>query len=227
MLRPMHFAAFTFVVAVSLLAMPAPGSAQAPPSAAEIIQRLKAGEPAAALPARRTRGLSMHGNQPDPNAGQVGAPIGPPIEPSQDQQAVDALFSRPPAQLSTDERAKVASIASARPAIDLTIYFDYNSANISPKALPALLELGKALSSDALGGRRFLVAGHTDASGSHAYNQKLSERRAAAIKTFLATQFQVDDKRLLAIGFGEEQLKNSVDPNSADNRRVQVVNLGN
>lgn len=120
----------------------------------------------------------------------------------------------------------MSEIAKAKPAIDLEIYFDYNSAEIGPKAVPVLLELGRALTSPALAGTRFMVGGHTDARGTAGYNQTLSERRAVAIKQFLVQQLKVDQDRLLAIGFGKEQLKNKVNPEADENRRVQVVNLG-
>jgi outer membrane protein OmpA-like peptidoglycan-associated protein len=132
----------------------------------------------------------------------------------------------PPGNLSQGQRNEVAAIAQARPTIDLTIYFDFDSAEINPKAVPTLVELGKALTSDALKGTRFLLAGHTDAKGSNAYNLKLSQRRADAIRRFLSTQFRVDEQRLLAIGYGEEQLKNRINPEADENRRVQVVNFG-
>jgi outer membrane protein OmpA-like peptidoglycan-associated protein len=139
---------------------------------------------------------------------------------------VQRYLVEPRRGLSVGERQEVAAIAQARPAIDLTIYFDYNSAEVGPKAVPALVELGRALSSDALKGTRFLLAGHTDAKGSDTYNLKLSQRRADAIKQFLMTQFRVDEQRLLAIGYGKEQPKNTADPLADENRRVQVVNFG-
>lgn len=54
--------------------------------------------------------------------------------------------------------------------IDLEITFDYNSANISAKAQPAVEALGKALSNADLKGAIFIVAGHTDAAGGVSYN---------------------------------------------------------
>ena len=71
----------------------------------------------------------------------------------------------------------------------------------------------------------FLVAGHTDAKGSDVYNLDLSDRRAKSVQNFLIEQFDIDPKQLVAIGFGEEQLKNKEDPRAAENRRVQVVNM--
>ena len=76
-----------------------------------------------------------------------------------------------------------------------------------------------------LAGSTFLVAGHTDAKGSSEYNLSLSERRAQAIRQFLATGFEVSSSKLIAIGYGMEELKNRRDPYAGENRRVQIVNL--
>lgn len=202
-------------------------SAQAPPSADQIIERLKSGQPSTAR--GRTRGLSApggySGSPPSTvspaSTGDGTQPVGEPIEPK-----VDQFFVAPGNNLSETQRQEVAAIAQARPTIDLTIYFDFDSAEISPKAVPTLVELGKALTSEALKDTRFLLAGHTDAKGSNAYNLRLSQRRADAIRAYLATQFRVEDRRLLAVGYGEEQLKNTANPLADENRRVQVVNFG-
>ena len=44
------------------------------------------------------------------------------------------------------EREEIATIAQDKPKIDLEINFDYNSADVSPKSLPSVQALGKALS---------------------------------------------------------------------------------
>jgi OOP family OmpA-OmpF porin len=49
-----------------------------------------------------------------------------------------------------------------------------------------------------------LVTGHTDKIGSDQYNQKLSERRANAVKAYLVTK-GVEDGRLKAVGKGESE----------------------
>lgn len=111
------------------------------------------------------------------------------------------------------------------PTIDMTIYFDYNSAKITPKSYPTLVKLGKALLHKDLKGGTFLIGGHTDARGSDHYNLQLSRDRAAAVKDFLMEAFHIEHKSLLAIGFGEEELKDAAYPESGENRRVQITNL--
>jgi outer membrane protein OmpA-like peptidoglycan-associated protein len=127
--------------------------------------------------------------------------------------------------LSLDESDHVADIGKDRPKTDVEIYFDYNSAAITPKAEPQLNELGKALLSQQLAGSVFTVGGHTDAKGSDEYNQRLSERRALAVKKYLIAKFNVPAENLIAAGYGKRRLKNPADPFGAENRRVEVVNL--
>ena len=111
------------------------------------------------------------------------------------------------------------------PTIDLTIYFDYNSAKITSDSIPTLVKLGQAMLHKDLKGGKFLVGGHTDARGSDEYNLTLSQQRAMSVKHFLMESFNISHEQLVAIGFGEEELKNQYDPESGDNRRVQVTNL--
>ena len=87
------------------------------------------------------------------------------------------------------------------------------------------MTLGRALTNPEVRGNVFLVGGHTDAKGDNDYNQKLSERRAASVKRFLKQKFDISDDTLVAVGYGEEQLKNTSDPEASENRRVQIVNL--
>lgn len=67
------------------------------------------------------------------------------------------------------------------------------------------------------------IVGHTDSSGTDAYNQNLSERRAAAVKDYLATQ-GVDAGVMSTSGMGESQpvADNSTKEGRAQNRRVEI-----
>jgi outer membrane protein OmpA-like peptidoglycan-associated protein len=127
--------------------------------------------------------------------------------------------------LTGDERNELAAVAKERPSIDLEINFDYNSAEITSRAVADLVNLGRALTNSEIQGGVFLVGGHTDAKGGEEYNQRLSERRAQAVKDFLIRRFRIADDTLVTVGYGEEQLKNTADPYSGENRRVQITNL--
>ena len=112
------------------------------------------------------------------------------------------------------------------PQIDIEILFKYNSAELSAESKSQLVKLGLALTSAGLKASRVIIAGHTDAKGSADYNQQLSERRALSVRKFLVVTFGINATRLIIVGYGKEQLKYPTDPMSAENRRVQVLNLG-
>ncbi len=101
----------------------------------------------------------------------------------------------------------------------------YNSATIGNKAAPQVTALGQALTSSDLKGSTFILAGHTDAKGGDTYNQGLSERRADAVKNYLLQKYGIDGSHLVTAGYGKSQLKNTGIPYSAENRRVQIINM--
>ena len=111
------------------------------------------------------------------------------------------------------------------PKLDFEVYFEYNSAEIKPESLVVLDKLGAALKDPALATSNYLVNGHTDAKGGDAYNQELSERRAAAVVAYLAGHHYIDSNYLKPIGYGESRLKVPAYPEDASNRRVEIVNL--
>jgi outer membrane protein OmpA-like peptidoglycan-associated protein len=159
-----------------------------------------------------------------------GLSMAPPAEPAVDAaegKFVDTLRNRSTRSLSTGEREQIANIAQTKPAIDLEITFDYNSANISKKSMSSVQALGKALSSEDLKGSTFVVAGHTDAVGGDGYNQDLSERRADSIKRYLSDKYGIVGADLVTVGYGKSKPKAGVAPTDPSNRRVQVVNMAN
>ncbi|GAB1717942.1 MAG: hypothetical protein NTAFB05_29840 [Nitrobacter sp.] len=127
--------------------------------------------------------------------------------------------------LSMGDRDHLAAIAAKRPKIDLDINFDFDSAALAPRAEPQLHSLGKALTSDELAGSVIMLGGHTDGKGSDAYNQGLSERRAAAVKRFLIETYKIPAANLISAGYGKEGYKNPAEPFAPENRRVEVVNM--
>jgi outer membrane protein OmpA-like peptidoglycan-associated protein len=68
------------------------------------------------------------------------------------------------------------------------------------------------------------VQGHTDSSGSDAYNQTLSEKRAGSVADYLKLQ-GIDPARITPVGFGETQpiASNDTSEGRAENRRVTFV----
>jgi outer membrane protein OmpA-like peptidoglycan-associated protein len=158
----------------------------------------------------------------------IGEPPQPdPVATEAEGKFFQSLRNRSTRSLSLGEREEIATIARSKPNLDLEINFDYNSAQISAKSLPALQALGRAMSSPELKGSTFIVAGHTDAAGSNAYNQDLSERRADAIKRYLIDKAGIPATDLVTVGYGKTKLKDPANPMAQANRRVQVVNAEN
>jgi outer membrane protein OmpA-like peptidoglycan-associated protein len=157
-----------------------------------------------------------------------GLSIGPQADPAvkaKEIHFVDTLRNRKTRSLSLDEREEISEIASTKPNIDLDIQFDYNSAEISTTSMPSVQALGKALLDANLRGSTFVVAGHTDAIGSEAYNQDLSERRADSIKRYLTEKYGINGTDLVTVGYGKTKPKDPNAPLDPINRRVQVVNM--
>jgi outer membrane protein OmpA-like peptidoglycan-associated protein len=70
-----------------------------------------------------------------------------------------------------------------------------------------------------------VVEGHTDAIGSDAYNQGLSERRANAVRDVLVEQHGIETSRVSAVGYGESRpvADNDTESGRAINRRVEAA----
>ncbi len=150
----------------------------------------------------------------------------PPV-PVLDAEAAEFLRGLPTRGLSIEARAKVAEISTTYelPQVDIDILFDFGKDTLNAGALRDVITLGRALSADELAGQRFVVAGHTDSVGSAAFNLDLSQRRAETVREFLVENFEIPAARLIAVGFGFEQLKLPQDPRADENRRVELINL--
>jgi outer membrane protein OmpA-like peptidoglycan-associated protein len=174
------------------------GESGSAPSAASLVEALKSKGP--------SRGLASHA----------------------DSELIKALKDKTSRgiSISSEERERVADMAKSLPTYDMEIPFDLNSATISERARPNIEALGKALQDSQLKGASFLLAGHTDATGSPDYNQILSEKRAAAVREALVKEFHLTNEQLIAVGYGPQRLKNVKQPDAPENRRVQIVNLG-
>ncbi len=146
-------------------------------------------------------------------------------EQAADEAFVNSIRDRDARSLSVGEVDHLDKIVSHSQNVDAELKFAYNSAALVGKDKEIADELGQALSNPSLKDQTFLIMGHTDAKGSNAFNQKLSDRRAVAVKDFLVKKYNVPAERLVPVGYGETHLKNGEDPNAAENRRVQVVNI--
>jgi outer membrane protein OmpA-like peptidoglycan-associated protein len=106
------------------------------------------------------------------------------------------------------------------------INFDFDSDKIRPESYPLLDEFGKAFKFGLAGGV-FMVAGHTDGTGSVVYNQGLSERRAQAVATYLTAHHGISSTQLMMKGYGEAKpiASNESESGQALNRRVEFIRV--
>jgi len=109
--------------------------------------------------------------------------------------------------------------------IDLDIRFANDSDKITAAAQSQLMQLGRALSSPELAHYHFLIAGHTSATGSQAHNQRLSELRARAVRSYLLERFKIAPGRIDATGYGSSRPLPGFAPAALQQRRVEVSAL--
>ena len=132
----------------------------------------------------------------------------------------DGATASASAQVTVAEAAAKA-VEPARRIVLRGIGFDFDSARIKPEFEPVLDVAVQELrdSPDV----RVEVAGHTDSTGDEAYNQGLSERRAASVVEYLVGK-GIDRSRLEAAGYGESQpvADNANRDGRAQNRRVEL-----
>ena len=102
------------------------------------------------------------------------------------------------------------------------VTFATDSSNLSPAFYDVLNSVGKVLNE--FEQTVVEVAGHTDSTGSDAYNQGLSERRASAVANYLTGQ-GVMQQRLITVGMGESRPvgDNSTAAGRQANRRVEIT----
>jgi len=104
--------------------------------------------------------------------------------------------------------------------LDMMINFELASDELTSDAQKNLDVFVKALKDDRLKAAKFVVEGHTDASGSEAYNETLAERRAASVVEFITAR-GIEQDKLVAIGMGERAPR-TANPLDAENRRVEM-----
>lgn len=111
--------------------------------------------------------------------------------------------------------------------VEVTVFFDLNSADLRPNSRLALLRLGRVLNNPLLANESFLIAGHTSADGDYAFNVELSDARALSVRDWLIAEGDVSSSRLQASGFGPDLLRDPRNPASSINRRVEVIAVTN
>ena len=104
-------------------------------------------------------------------------------------------------------------------------FFDFDKAVLKPEGKAKLDDLASKVQGINL--EVIVAVGHTDSVGSDAYNQKLSERRAQAVKAYLESK-GIDKSRVYTEGKGEAQpvADNKTKAGRAQNRRVEIEVVG-
>lgn len=102
------------------------------------------------------------------------------------------------------------------------VTFATDSSNLSPAFFDVLTSVGKVMQE--FDKTVVEVAGHTDSTGSSAYNQGLSERRAASVAGYLQNQ-GISGQRMITVGMGEDMpiADNSTAAGRQANRRVEIT----
>ncbi|MFM2356859.1 MAG: hypothetical protein RLZZ528_2595 [Pseudomonadota bacterium] len=153
--------------------------------------------------------------------GVIGAAIGGAIGESLDRQAAELD------QAIQDDRVRIVNTGD-RLIVTLPegILFATDSAAVSPSIQSDLFAVASNL--NRYPNSRVQVIGHTDNTGTAAYNQDLSERRATSVAAILQSG-GVNPARLRAIGKGEDQpiASNLTPEGRQQNRRVEIIIIPN
>ncbi len=121
--------------------------------------------------------------------------------------------------------APVVAPTSTKVVLNADTFFDFDKATLKPEGRQMLDQVASQV--DAVNLETLIATGHTDSIGTEAYNQKLSERRANSVKTYLVSK-GIDANRIYVEGKGETSpvASNSTREGRAQNRRVEIEIVG-
>lgn len=145
--------------------------------------------------------------------GLTGAVVGGGVGNYMDRQAAALKKNLPDAEVIRDGEKVYVALPSG-------ILFDIGKDQLKSSAKDSLAKAAATLKASET---NIIVQGHTDSTGSPSVNQPLSERRAAHVRDFLASN-GVPTSRMSAIGYGSSNpaVANDTEANRALNRRVQL-----
>jgi outer membrane protein OmpA-like peptidoglycan-associated protein len=149
----------------------------------------------------------------------VGGATGAVIGNQMDKQAKEIQNTVPDANVERVGEGIVVEFSSG-------VLFGFDRSNLSNEAKKSLNKLVMVLNS--YPDTDIEIQGHTDSKGSLSYNQRLSEKRASAVMSYLTTQ-NIAYSRLTINGFGETAPKytNDTESGRAQNRRVEFLITAN
>lgn len=151
--------------------------------------------------------------------GAIGGTAGAYIGRKMDRQAEEIQQTVPNAEVIREGEGIIVKFDSG-------ILFDVNKYALKGEARTNIENLTTSLKNNPE--TTILIVGHTDATGSDAYNKSLSERRAGAVKTYAVSQ-GISAMRLSTEGRGENEpiADNDTETGRAQNRRVEIVIVAN
>ncbi|KCV65246.1 outer membrane protein A [Bordetella bronchiseptica 99-R-0433] len=122
------------------------------------------------------------------------------------------------------QKEKPAPMA-AKVVFNADTFFDFDKSTLKPEGRQLLDQVAQQAGTIDL--ETIIAVGHTDSIGTEAYNQKLSERRAASVKAYLVSK-GIDPNRIYTEGKGELQpiASNKTREGRAQNRRVEIEIVG-
>jgi OOP family OmpA-OmpF porin len=147
----------------------------------------------------------------------------PPAPPAPAPRAAPA--PAPAAAPTPPPAAAVAAPTSEKVTFAADAFFDFDKAVLKPEGRAKLDDLVSKMSG--LNLEVVIAVGHTDSIGTDAYNQRLSVRRAEAVKSYLVSK-GVERNRVYTEGKGEKQpvADNKTAEGRAKNRRVEIEVVG-
>ncbi|MEO4049282.1 OmpA family protein [Pseudomonas sp. CAU 1711] len=106
--------------------------------------------------------------------------------------------------------------------VELDVKFDFDKSKVKEESYGDIKSLADFMNQYPQ--TSTTVEGHTDSVGTDAYNQKLSERRANAVRDVLVNQYGVGAERVGSVGYGESRpvADNATEAGRAVNRRVEA-----
>lgn len=151
--------------------------------------------------------------------GAVGGTAGAFIGRKMDRQAAEIKQTVPGATVTREGEGIIVKFDSG-------ILFDVDKTDLKSAARTNLENLATSLKNNPQ--TNISIIGHTDSTGTASYNQTLSERRAASVKSYLVTN-GVSGSRLSTTGKGKNEpiASNSTADGRAQNRRVEIVIVAN
>ncbi|PZP23672.1 MAG: hypothetical protein DI599_10690 [Pseudomonas kuykendallii] len=107
--------------------------------------------------------------------------------------------------------------------VELDVKFDFDKSTVKSESMGDIQNLADFMKQYPQ--TTTVVEGHTDSVGTDAYNQKLSERRASAVRDVLVNKLGVSGARVESVGYGESRpvADNATDAGRAINRRVEAA----